>query len=145
MNRSQKLAVASIETVLKKQGLTVEETSLTNGELSMTLQLSGDDEGGWLEDLAHVLGAYYGGLQSQGWSAGIDHLVVRFTGTEQFETRGSEAVQLTVQTEWAEAFSTGDLSMGEYLQRAQETAQVVDADGDVHDVEDVLKEDGDDE
>ena len=140
MNRSQKLVIATIQIALTERGMAVEEMSFDDGELSMTLQFSEDDEGSWLEDLDYVLGAYCGALRNQGWNVGIDHLVVQFTGTEQFETHGSEAVQLTVQTEWAEALSAGNLSMAEYRQRAQETAQVVDADGDVHDAEDALQE-----
>jgi len=101
----------------------------------VTLRLSTDDETSWLEDLSHVLGAYCGALQSEGWDVGLDRLVMRFTGTGQFETRGSEAVQLTARREWAEEFAGGDLTLAEYIRRVRGSGQVVDAAGEVHDLE----------
>lgn len=130
-----------MESILENRGLTVEETDLDDGELSMTLQLSSEDEDTWLVDLATVLGAYYGGLQSQGWGAGIEQLVARFTDPAASPGSASESVQVVVQTEWAKAYDVGDLSMGDFLSRAKETTKLVDADGEVHDVEDVLQED----
>ena len=133
MNTTQQAAVTAMESVLEEAGLDVEERDLDDGTLSMTFGLSSDDEADWLPDLAEVLGAYYGGLLSQDWNAGIERLVAKFT-TPGDSLEGSEGVQITAKRAWAKAYADDDLTMLEFLEKARETAQVVDADGAVHDV-----------
>ncbi|WP_135830770.1 hypothetical protein [Halorussus halobius] len=144
MNRRQQAVVTAIEKIIEARGPAVLETEFTDGELSMDLQLASPNEDQLLEDLTTVAASYYGGLRTHGWDGGIDRLVAQLAPPDSPEEHQGERVQVTIQTEWARALDEDEISMEEYLHRIRSTTELVDPDGEVHDVEDVFQ-DGDGE